>query len=147
MITHYPISNGIFGELNRLVNHTLAPTGVDRQRAQQKRASFEAVKRLSEGLKRAGIEALSDDDDGVKLRLELPGFNKDELKLSLDEGVLSIVAETKDEERSFLGKLERRLKVSDEMDVENISAKLENGILYLQIPHRAKAEPKTIKVN
>ncbi len=132
MITHYPISNGIFGELNRLVNHTLAPTGVDRQRAQQKRAS---------------IEALSDDDDGVKLRLELPGFNKDELKLSLDEGVLSIVAETKDEERSFLGKLERRLKVSDEMDVENISAKLENGILYLQIPHRAKAEPKTIKVN
>jgi len=132
MITHYPISNGIFGELNRLVNHTLAPTGVDRQRAQQKRAS---------------IEALSDDDDGVKLRLELPGFNKDELKLSLDEGVLSIVAETKDEGRSFLGKLERRLKVSDEMDVENISAKLENGILYLQIPHRAKAEPKTIKVN
>ena len=132
MITHYPISNGIFGELNRLVNHTLAPTGVDRQRAQQKRAS---------------IEALSDDDDGVKLRLELPGFNKDELKLSLDEGVLSIVAETKDEERSFLGKLERRLKVSDEMDVENISAKLENGILYLPIPHRAKAEPKTIKVN
>jgi len=132
MITHYPISNGIFGELNRLVNHTLAPTGVDRQRAQQKRA---------------GIEALSDDDDGVKLRLELPGFNKDELKLSLDEGVLSIVAETKDEGRSFLGKLERRLKVSDEMDVENISAKLENGILYLQIPHRAKAEPKTIKVN
>ena len=132
MITHYPISNGIFGELNRLVNHTLAPTGVDRQRAQQKRA---------------GIEALSDDDDGVKLRLELPGFNKDELKLSLDEGVLSIVAETKDEGRSFLGKLERRLKVSDEMDVENISAKLENGILYLQMPHRAKAEPKTIKVN
>ena len=132
MITHYPISNGIFGELNRLVNHTLAPTGVDRHRPQQKRAS---------------IEALSDDDDGVKLRLELPGFNKDELKLSLDEGVLSIVAETKDEGRSFLGKLERRLKVSDEMDVENISAKLENGILYLQIPHRAKAEPKTIKVN
>lgn len=132
MITHYPISNGIFSELNRLVNHTLDPTGADRQRSLQKRAS---------------IEALSDDDEGVKLRLEMPGFKKDEVKLSLDEGVLSIVAETEDEQRSFLSKLERRLKVSDEMDVENISARLENGILYLHIPHREKAEPKTIAVN
>jgi HSP20 family protein len=135
MTTHYPISNGIFSELNRLVNQTLAPASVDRQDSQRSQH------------KRPTIEALSDDDEGVKLRLELPGFNKDEVKLSIDEGVLAIVAETEDEQRSFLNKQERRLKVSEEMDVENIAAKLENGILYLAIPHREKEEPKTIKVN
>ena len=91
------------------------------------------------------MESLSDDELGVKLRLELPGFSKDEVKLSIDEGILSIVAETEDEQRSFLSKQERRLKISDEADTENIKAKLENGILYLEIPHRAKAEPKTIR--
>ena len=135
MITHYPISNGIFSELNRLVNHTLAPAGVDRQGSQRGEH------------KRASIEALSEDGEGVKLRLELPGFNKDEVKLSIDEGVLIIVAETEDEQRSFLNKQERRLKIAEEMDVENIRAKLENGILYLEIPEREKVAPKTIKVN
>jgi HSP20 family molecular chaperone IbpA len=100
MTTHYPISNGIFSELNRLVNQTLAPASVDRQDSQRSQH------------KRPTIEALSDDDEGVKLRLELPGFNKDEVKLSIDEGVLAIVAETEDEQRSFLNKQERRLKVS-----------------------------------
>ncbi len=135
MTTHYPISNGIFSELNRIVNHTLAPAGVSRQSSQRGEH------------KRASIEALSDDGEGVKLRLELPGYNKDEVKLSLDDGVLAIIAETQDEKRSFLSKRERRLKISDEMDVENIRAKLENGILYLEIPHREKAKPKTIKLD
>ena len=136
MTTHYPISNGIFSELNRLVNNTLVPAYSDRQRAAPQPKH-----------NRASVESLSDDELGVKLRLELPGFSKDEVKLSIDEGILSIVAETEDEQRSFLSKQERRLKISDEADIENIKAKLENGILYLEIPHRAKAEPKTISVN
>ena len=136
MTTHYPISNGIFSELNRLVNNTLVPAYSGRQRVTPQQQH-----------NRASVESLSDDELGVKLRLELPGFSKDEVKLSIDEGILSIVAETEDEQRSFLSKQERRLKISDEADTENIKAKLENGILYLEIPHRAKAEPKTISVN
>ena len=69
------------------------------------------------------------------------------MKLSVDEGILSILAETEDEQRAFLGKVERRVRITDEVDTEKIKARLENGILYLEIPHRVKAEPKTIAVN
>ena len=69
------------------------------------------------------------------------------MKLNIEEGVLIIVAETEDEQRSFLNKQERRLRIADEMDVDNIRAKLEHGILYLEIPQREKAAPKTIKVD
>lgn len=136
MTTYYPFSNGLFSELNRLVNSTFGPTYPG--------------SRHGSGLAlqdRGSLEALSDDEQGLKLRLELPGFTKEEVKLSVEEGVLRIVAHTEDEGRSFLGKQERRLKIPDEVDSDNIQARLENGILYIQIPHRAKAEPKTITVN
>ena len=113
MTTHYPISNGIFSELNRLVNNTLVPAYSGRQRGTPEPEHH-----------RASVESLSDDELGVKVRLELPGFSKEEVKLSIDEGILSIVAETEDEQRSFLSKQERRLKISDEVDTENIKAKL-----------------------
>ncbi len=57
------------------------------------------------------------------------------------------MAETEDEERSFLGKEVRRVRISDDVDADNIKARLENGILYLEIPRKVKAEPKTIVVN
>lgn len=136
MTTHYPFSNGIFGELNRLIHNSFGPDYAGNQ-ANSHRALDH----------RTSLEALSDDEQGVKLRLELPGFTKDEVKLSVDDGVLLIVAETEDEARSFLTSQERRFKVTEEVDVENIKAKLENGILYLEIPHRAKTEPKRITVN
>lgn len=136
MITHYPFSNGIFNELNRFVNQAFEPSG------RRNGASYALP--LHE---RRGLESVSNEEDGWKVRLELPGFNKDEVKLSVDEDILHIVAETSDEARSFLGKVERRVRISDDVDVENIVARLENGLLYLEIPHRAKAEPKTIVVN
>jgi HSP20 family protein len=136
MITHYPFNNGIFNELNRFVNQAFIPETTSRP---------DGARHALED--HAGLESISNDDKGFNIRLELPGYNKDEVRLSVDEGILLIEAETGDEQRSFLGKQERRVRISDEVDVENIKARLENGILYLEIPHRAKAEPKTITVN
>ena len=68
------------------------------------------------------------------------------MKLHIDEEFLSVTAETGDEARSFLGKVKRRVRISDEVDTEKISARLEDGILYLEIPRKVKAEPKSIVV-
>jgi len=136
MITHYPFSNGIFNELNRFVNNAFE--GSSRGNAPSCSLPLH---------ERGAIESVGNDEDGWKVRLELPGYQKDEVKLSVDEGLLLIEAETGDEERSFLGKVERRVRVPEDVDVENIKARLDNGILYLEIPHRVKAEPKTITVN
>ena len=136
MITHYPFNNGIFNELNRFVNQAFEAPG-------RRNGASHALPLQDRG----SLESVSDDEDGWKVRLELPGYNKDEVKLSVDEGLLLIKAETDDENRAFLGKVERRVRVSEDVDVENIAARLENGILYLEIPQRVKAEPKTITVN
>ena len=135
MITHHPFANGVFNELNRFVNQALESEAINRCEGEQYQVPGGS-----------DVESISNDTNGWKLRLELPGYNKDEVKLSIDEDFLTIAAETEDEDRSFLGKEERRVRISDDVDAENISARLENGILFLEIPRRVKAEPKSIVV-
>ena len=76
----------------------------------------------------------------------LPGYKKNEVKIHAGGGFLNVTAETQEEEREFLGTQKRRIKVSDEADLENVQAKLEDGILYLEIPVKAKDEPKLIEI-
>lgn len=139
-ITRYPFStafnSGIFSELNRFVNQALEPDFAPN--CEEGECSLPAS---------TDIESISNDADGWKLRLELPGYRKDEVKLSVDENFLLIEAETVAEERSFLGREERRVRISDDVDADNIKARLEDGILYLEIPRRVKAEPKSIVVD
>ncbi len=85
-----------------------------------------------------------------KLAVELPGFNKEDIKIKLDNGFLTISAEHKEEkkdeedgriirhERHF-GSMSRSWYVGDEMKQEDIKAKYKDGILSLTVP---KAEPK-----
>ena len=134
MINHYPINNRLFSELDRFVAEAFS----------QKDSSS------CEGVECTATENSETDDaenKGWSLRLELPGFKKDEVKLTVNDDFLIVTAETEDEARDFLNKVERRVRISDEVDVEKIEARLEDGLLYLEIPKRAKAEPKTITVN
>jgi len=141
MITHehtqlptvFPFSNRVFTELNRYVNEALI--------------ADECEEDVPECTSADSVESISNDESGWKLRLELPGYRKDEVKISVAEGYINIVAETEDEERSFLANEERQVKVSDDVDSENIVARLEEGILYLEIPRKAKPEPKVITVS
>lgn len=133
MINHYPINNRLFSELDRFVTQAFG---------QPERNSCEGGEcSLAEN------ETEDSTENGWDLRLELPGFKKEEVNLSADEEFLKVTAETDDEARNFLGKVERRVRISDEVDTENIDARLEDGLLYLKIPRRVKAEPKRIVVN
>ena len=134
MINHYPINNRLFSELDRFVTEAFS---------QKDSSSCEGVECTSAG----NPETEDTESTGWNLRLELPGFKKDEVKLTVNDDFLIVTAETEDEARDFLNKVERRVRISDEVDVEKIEARLEDGLLYLEIPERAKAEPKTITVN
>ncbi len=133
MINHYPINNRLFSELDRFVTQALG---------QADRLSCKS----GECAITESAQSEDTDANGWNLRLELPGFKKDEISLSVDGELLTVTAETSDESRDFLQKVERRVKLSDEVDAENIEARLEDGLLYLEIPRRAKAEPKRILV-
>jgi HSP20 family protein len=136
MITNYPISTGFLSDIDRFVNHALG--------AAAPLTCSDAQCSVEE--KRDG-ENETDTPLGWNLRFELPGFKKGEVKLHIDDDFLNVTAETEDEARSFLGTVKRRVRISEEVDTDNISAKLEDGILYLEIPRKVKAEPKTIVID
>ena len=121
MITRYPLSSHLLTDLDRLVSGAL-------------NAGF------------SDIESVTNDENGWKARIALPGFKKEEIKIHAGGGYLNITADAEDESRGFLTTQKRRIKVTDEADFENIEAKLEDGILYLTIPIKEKDEPKLIAI-
>ena len=96
------------------------------------------------------------DDKGYHLEIDLPGVEKDNIEISINEGILTISGERKlkrKEEKenytrieSFFGRFERSFKLPVDADSEGIEAKYENGVLKLFIPRRPKSEGKKIKI-
>ena len=80
-------------------------------------------------------------DNSYELDIDLPGFKKDEIKVELDNGYLSISAAKgldKDEEKKdgkyirrerYAGAMNRTFYVGDNMTQQDIQAKFEDGIL------------------
>jgi len=96
------------------------------------------------------------DEKGYHLEVDLPGVNKENIEISVNEGVLTISGERKLERKeekenytrieSFFGRFERSFKLPVDADSENIEAKFENGVLKLFIPRRKKPEGKKIEI-
>ena len=93
-------------------------------------------------------------DDGYEVDIELPGFQKDEVQLSLENGYLNITASKgldKDEtdkktgklirQERYAGSMSRSFYVGEEITEEDIKAKLEHGVLSLLIPKK-EAKPQ-----
>jgi len=90
-------------------------------------------------------------NDKLVLEVEVPGVKKDELKVSVEDGVLRITGEKKTEkdekgrnyrivERSF-GKFERAFVIPEYVNVKDISAKYDNGVLILEMPKKKEEKP------
>ncbi len=87
-------------------------------------------------------------DEGYELDVELPGFKKDEIKLELNSGYLTIstVKNLEKDEKNQQGKILRQERYSGTMQrsfyvggsitEEDIKAKYENGVLSLTVPKK-----------
>ncbi|KIC93876.1 Hsp20/alpha crystallin family protein [Flavihumibacter solisilvae] len=96
--------------------------------------------------------------DGYHLELNAPGRNKEDFKVSQENGLLSISFEEKKENkeedlkvirREFrLASFKRSFTLDEKVDAENIQAKYENGLLKLYLPKKAevKIQPKEITI-
>ena len=89
-------------------------------------------------------------DQGYEVAIDLPGFKKDEIKLELNDGYLTISAEKgldkdeKDKENRYnrreryAGSMSRSFNVGESLTEQDIHAKYENGILTLDVPKEDK---------
>ena len=92
-------------------------------------------------------------DNGYELIIDLPGFKKDEIKVSLDNGYLSIAAAKgldQDEQEKdtgkyirrerYAGSCERSFYVGEDITEEDIKGEFKHGILKLFVPKK-EAKP------
>lgn len=91
-------------------------------------------------------ESVHESDDAWILRLDLPGYSKADVVLTVTGRVLHLNAKTA-EDKPFGGTTERQWKLGDDVDDSAISANLENGVLELKLPKRPKTEPRAIDIN
>ena len=89
---------------------------------------------------------LYENDDHYLVAVELPGVSKTDINLEFAEGILTVSAtvsrETADGRKNF--PLKRTIALPDQVGDDNLSAKLENGILAITLPKAEVAKPRSI---
>ena len=94
------------------------------------------------------------EDNSYLIKIIVPGLEPDDVEIEIVEKTLIITGEFKaaDEDVKFLrrelptGKFRRVIRLPKMLDMEKSEAKLENGILSLQVPVAEEALPRTIKI-
>lgn len=98
-----------------------------------------------------------DKKDAVVLKAELAGMDPDDIEIEVEDNVLTIKGERKEEEtkegegwivrESNYGAFERSLTIPEGVDLASIKASFKDGVLEVHVPKAAKeAKPKTVKV-
>ena len=84
-------------------------------------------------------------DEGYEVDVDLPGFHKDEIKLDLNNGYLTISTEKSLNKENkgkmlrqerYVGTMQRSFYVGESITEDDIKAKFENGVLSLMIPKK-----------
>ncbi|CAI9767747.1 unnamed protein product [Fraxinus pennsylvanica] len=94
---------------------------------------------------------IKEDEHEIKMRFDMPGISKEDLKVSVEDDILVIRGEHKKEEkdddwsRRNYSSYDTRLELPDNCVKDQVKAELKNGVLYVYIP-KAKAERKVIDV-
>jgi len=104
----------------------------------------------------APLVDISEDEKEYLIKAELPEVKNDEVKVSVQNDVLSITGERNYEkeeknkkvhriERAY-GSFARTFTVPEDADSERVSAEFKEGILKVHLPKTQKAKPKSIDV-
>ncbi len=94
--------------------------------------------------------------DAIVIRAELPGLSEKDVKVEMENGVLTLRGERKLEkettdkgyrhiERTY-GKFIRAFTLPPNVDLNKIAATFNNGLLEVEIPKKEEAKPKAINV-
>ncbi len=102
---------------------------------------------------------MTETDRGYKITAELPGIEPENVEVTLEEGMLRIAGEKKEQrdekergyrlsERSY-GSFERTIELPPSADAEKIDASFKSGVLTITVPKSAEAKRnmRTIKIS
>lgn len=100
---------------------------------------------------------VSEDENALQITMELPGVDPENVRLSLENNVLTIRGEKRQEidennervhrsERVY-GIFERTFVLPSTVDPDRIEARFENGVLIVRIPKAERARPREIPLS
>ena len=100
---------------------------------------------------------IQEEDNCYMLTADIPGVNRRDVEITLEDGVLTVKGERKSEtevteegyrrRERIQGSFVRQFNLPETVDTANISAKAEDGVLNIVIPKQEKLEPKKISVS
>ena len=106
---------------------------------------------------------VTEDKEAFNIIASVPGFSRDEIDITVDDGVLKISGEVKVDEseeaseeaakvRYHLrerrtGRFSRNLRLPKDINVDEITATHENGVLTLRLPKTPEVQPKRISIS
>lgn len=95
-------------------------------------------------------------EKGYSIEASLPGFNAENIDVTIDDGVLRIAATKESDETQnhgkYLvrerrsGKFYRALRIPDSVDVEGASTSHKNGVLTIELPKSEVSQPKRLQI-
>ena len=99
---------------------------------------------------------ISETAEEYQIKAEIPDVKKEDVKVTLEDGVLTIQGQRKQQkeeegtkyhriERSY-GSFVRTFSLPDVIEAEKVRAEFKDGVLNLHLPKSEKAKPKAIEV-
>ncbi|MBR9805163.1 Hsp20/alpha crystallin family protein [bacterium] len=103
---------------------------------------------------------VSETDAAYRVEAELPGIKKDQVAVTIEDGVLSIEAVSEkadtspDDDNARVVRSERRygrfvrsFQIGEDVDEDNITASFEDGVLTLRVPKKAPPQAETKRID
>jgi len=100
---------------------------------------------------------IHEEENHYLLTADIPGVNRKDVEITLEDGVLTIKGERKSvkeiseegvrRRERIHGTFVRQFNLPETVDAARISASAEDGVLTVEIPKQAKPEPKKITVS
>ncbi len=99
---------------------------------------------------------VTEDDEGLTLTAEMPGLDREDLEVSIDDHVLTLRGEKKEEETTEganvhrverrYGHFERHIRLPAYVDTEKVEASYKDGVLRLRMPKAEAAKAKIVQI-
>jgi|GEM_PF-6369382 len=92
-------------------------------------------------------------EDFVEIQIETTGLTKEDAIIDIQDGILSVSYDNKDveqvqytQQQIFIDSFTNKYKLKNNMDQDNISATMLNGLLYIKIPKIKNKTASKIKI-
>jgi HSP20 family protein len=152
-MTKHTSSKDLLPTLQRSATHAFSPVQREFNRLfDEMGSSWESFS----GLRAAPSMDVVDTKEGLEISVELPGLSRSDVKIAVDEEMLTISGEKRTDkgsksrnyrsfERSY-GEFSRSIYLPHSIDRAKITAAMTDGVLTVKAPKRADAQTTTIEI-